>query len=109
MESGLFREAFRLVRILDEVYGANRDVDHGDGGFVLIAENVQDIEHISRSYFDLTSNAYEAADIVNSDNGVLLDVFVLRNNEFGINILMPVGIAPRNLLRFVSNETGNIK
>jgi hypothetical protein len=109
MESGLFREAFRIVRILDEAYGANRDVDNGDGGFVLIAENVQDVERISRSYFDLTSNAYEVVDIVNSDNGVLLDVFVLRNNEFGINILMPVGIAPRNLLRFVSSEAGNIK
>ena len=39
----IYCAALRIVAILDETYGADRDVDYGDGGFVLIAQNIQDI------------------------------------------------------------------
>jgi hypothetical protein len=94
----LYLAALRIVRILDEVYGAGRDVDNGDGGFVLIAETVQDVEAIERGYGNLSGKAYEAVDAVNGDSGVLINAFFLHNNEFGVNVLMPLEIAPRALL-----------
>ena len=44
----IYREALRLVKMLDEIYGADRDVNNGDGGFVLVAENVQDLALVNQ-------------------------------------------------------------
>jgi hypothetical protein len=98
LDRDLYRAALRIVKILDEAYGAGRDVEHGDGGFVLIAENVQDVEAIEREYESLSGSAYEAVDTVNCDSGILINAFFLHNNEFGVNVLMPLEIAPKSLL-----------
>jgi hypothetical protein len=104
LDRNLYLAALRIVKILDEAYGADRDVDHGDGGFVLIAENVQDLEAIERGYENLSGMAYEAVDAVNCDSGVLINAFFLHNNEFGVNVLMPLEIAPKALLRDLSEQ-----
>jgi hypothetical protein len=98
LDRDLYLAALRIVKILDEVYGADRDVEHGDGGFVLIAENVQDVEVIERGYEDLNAKAYEAVDAINCESGVLINAFFLHNNEFGVNILIPLEVAPKALL-----------
>ena len=95
----VFRAAMRIVTILDEAYGADRDVQNNDGGFVLIAENIQDISDIGQRYVKLDNNRHEAVDVVNCEDRPYINVFVLCNNEFGINIFMPVDIAPHVLLR----------
>ncbi|GHV56288.1 hypothetical protein FACS1894216_20030 [Synergistales bacterium] len=91
-------EALRLVKILDELYGADRDVDKADGGFVLIAETVQDIERISDRYIALDRGLHEAVDFLKGGCDKYLNAFFICNNEFGINIIMPVRIAPQALL-----------
>jgi hypothetical protein len=104
MNRDLYVAALRIAKILDEVYGADRDVDNSDGGFVLIAENVQDVELISRRYEDLDGNTHEAVDVVNCESGVLVNAFFLHNNEFGVNVLMPLKVAPKALLRDLSKK-----
>jgi hypothetical protein len=99
MSRDLYLAALRIVKILDEVYGTDRDVDKSDGGFVLVAENVQDVEAIKRRYENLDSNSHEAVDVVKGDSGVLVNAFFLHNNEFGVNVLLPIEIAPEALLR----------
>jgi hypothetical protein len=99
MSRDLYSAALRIVKILDSEYGADRDVEHGDGGFVLIAENVQDLEVINRRYKDMSGNSYEAVDVVKCESGVYINAFFVHNNEFGVNVLMPVEIAPKSLLR----------
>jgi hypothetical protein len=94
----VYREALRIVTILDEVYGADRDIDNGDGGFVLIAQNIQDIPIISERYVRLDGNAHEAVELVKCSREPYINALYLSNNEFGMNILMPVSIAPRTLL-----------
>ena len=104
MDDCLYREALRIVTILDNEYGADRDVDNGDGGFVLIAENVQDIALIRERYKNIGSDACEAVDVFNCSNGQYVNGFYLSNNEFGINLLMPIEIAPVELLRDLSEK-----
>jgi hypothetical protein len=84
---------------LDEAYGADRDVDNNDGGFVLIAENVQDVSIIGKRYVKLDGNEHEAVNVVKCEKGVYIDALFLCNNEFGINVFMPMDIATRVLLR----------
>jgi hypothetical protein len=43
-------------------------------------------------------------DVVNSESGILINAFFLHNNEFGVNILMPLEIAPKALLRDLSKK-----
>jgi hypothetical protein len=99
MNRDLYREAMRIVKILDEAYGAGRDVDNADGGFVLIAENVQDVQNISQRYEKLDGNSHEVVDVLKCESGIFINAFFLHSNEFGVNILMPLEIAPSMLLR----------
>jgi hypothetical protein len=91
-------EALRLVKILDGLYGADRDVDNADGGFVLIAENVHDIAAIGERYMTLDRGLHEAVDVLKCKGELYVNVFFLCNNEFGINVIMPARIAPKALL-----------
>ena len=95
----VYSVALRIVTMLDEVYGVDRDVDNNDGGFVLIAENVQDIANIAQRHIKLDDSRHESVDIVKCESRPYINAFFLCNNEFGINVLMPVDIAPRALLR----------
>jgi hypothetical protein len=99
IDRDVYRAALRIVTKLDEVYSAGRDVDGGDGGFVLIAENVQDISLIGQRYVRLDSGRHEAVDVVKSESGTYINALFLCNNEFGINVFMPMSIAPESLLR----------
>ena len=98
IDRDVYHAALRIVTMLDKVYEADRDVDNGDGGFVLIAENVQDIADISQRYVKLDGNRHEAVDIVKCEKRLYINAFFLCNNEFGINIFMPMDIAPDTLL-----------
>jgi hypothetical protein len=99
MERDVYLVALRIVSMLDKEYGAERDVDNGDGGFVLIAENVQDISDIDQRYAKLGDNRHETVDVVKCESGAYINALFLCNNEFGINVIMPVDIAPAVLVK----------
>ena len=90
----IYLEALRVVTILDDTYGADRDVGNGDGGFVLVVENVQDLALVNQQYVDVGSSRHEAVSVVQCGRKPWLNIFILCNNEFGINIFMPMPIAP---------------
>ena len=90
----IYLEVLRIVTILDNTYGADRDVDNRDGGFVLVAENVHDLALVNQQYVDVLSNRHEAVSVVQCGRNNWLNIFFLCNNEFGINVFMPLPIAP---------------
>jgi hypothetical protein len=49
----------------------------------------------------------EAVDIVKCKTGLYVNALFLANNEFGVNVFMPVELAPQVLLRDLSykNQT----
>jgi hypothetical protein len=95
----VYRAALRIVTTLDEVYGVGRDVDNNDGGFVLVVENVKDLSAINERYVRLDDNRHEAVDVVKCKSGAYINALFLCNNEFGINVFIPMDIAPSALLR----------
>jgi hypothetical protein len=101
IDRNVYGAALRIVSMLDETYGADRDVDNSDGGFVLVAENVQDLEVLTRNYVKLDENRHEAVDVVKCEKGVYINALFLCNNEFGINVFIPLDIAPQVLLKDV--------
>ena len=105
IDRDVYLVALRIVSKLNEVYGADRDVDNGDGGFVLIVENIQDISNINQRYVELDSNRHEAVDVVKCEKRPYINALFLCNNEFGINVIMPMDIAPAALLNNLSQKT----
>jgi hypothetical protein len=101
IDRDVYGAALRIVSILDKTYGTDRDVDNSDGGFVVIVENVQDVSVINERYVRLDENRHEAVDIVKSEKGMYINALFLCNNEFGINIFIPLEIAPQVLLKDV--------
>jgi hypothetical protein len=108
MPSEVFQAAMQIATILDNMYGSCRDIDNDDGGFVLVAQNIQDISQISERYFDLRGNRHEVVDIVKCESGTYLNAFFLCNNEFGVNIFIPKDIAPQALLKDLP-KSGNVR
>jgi hypothetical protein len=95
----VYLAALRLVTILDGMYGEERDIDKDDGGIVLFAENKADLEAFSRNYIPIGANRHEAVDIIQAKPEPYLNVLFLCNNEYGINLFLPVSIAPEIFLR----------
>jgi hypothetical protein len=103
----VYRETLRIVTMLDEVYGADRDVDQSDGGLVLIAVSKQDLRLIEQRYMKLNENRHEGVTLVKCENGPYINVFFLCNNEYGINVFLPVSVAPHILLEEL-NDNRNV-
>lgn len=93
------REVQTLVQVLDDLYGADRDIDRADGGYVLIALSKADVGLINDSCVILDEGLEETVDLIKTKGGDYLNILYLRNNEFGINVVMPLDIAPAELKR----------
>ena len=79
-------EVTNISKILDENYGSDREIFEDDGGYICIIENDKDVEELKSKYeLDL----YEAIpEYCTKLSDEWLDVFILCNNEFGINVIL---------------------
>ena len=100
----LYQVALNIVNVLDDNYGTDRDVDEEDGGFVVILQNIQDIEEATTEGIQLDEDMYEHVNLVKCENGDYINVLYLANNEFGINVFLPKDIAPTELLDGLDGE-----
>lgn len=91
---GTYPTVHQIVAVLDKEYGADRNIDKEDGGFVLVAETVADLEQALTAYPVLGALKPEQ---VNICNGGYINALFLCNNEFGINLLMPRSLAPKKI------------
>ena len=98
IQNKLYQAVLAVVKILDDNYGSERDVDQGDGGFALIVENVQDLATLTTWHIRLDMNAHDGLNLVRCEARDYLNVFYLMNNEFGVNVFLPKAIAPKAML-----------
>ena len=104
IESDVYLAALRIVKILDDTYGADREVDNGDGGFVLVVENVQDLAAVSRQYIEVDANRHEAVSVVKCEKEAYISAFFIFNNEFGVDVFMPMSIAPKSIIETLKKD-----
>ncbi len=82
----IFAEVTRIAQILDENYGADRDVFNGDGGSICILEEESDVGELNeRNEVDLAEVTPEFCTKISEG---WLNALILFNNEFGINIIL---------------------
>ena len=91
MPEEVFRHLRHSIDLLDENYGAGRDIDHDDGGFVLLFTHAEDLAQIrSTTNIDFTYHAPEWVDRINTATEDYAAALYLISNDFGIILSAPV-------------------
>ncbi|MBN1067594.1 hypothetical protein [Clostridium sp. ZS1] len=90
-----------ILEILDSEYGSNRDKDADDGGYVIVAESVEDFKEIQKkTNIDVNDVIVEYVDkILCADRRTYTNSLILCNNDYSISLIMPFKIMPENLLK----------
>jgi len=77
---------------LDIEYGEHRDVEHGDGGYVMILELKDELERLKDIHIDVKTAIPEYVDRIECTDGqVFASTLVLLSNDFGVVVVMPLG------------------
>ena len=84
------------VAILDAEYGPDRDYMRS-GGYVLVAENPEDI-HAVKDTINYEAHPCEWANRIGRDEGYLSALYLL-NNDFSVVLVMPISIAPDAIVK----------
>lgn len=97
-------EVFAIATMLDENFGASRDVQNDEGGFIFIALDDKDLAYFREKYTELDSETLEYVLAVEATKGNYLNAFYLYGYDYGISLFMPVSIAPEAIMREALND-----
>jgi len=92
----------RDLRILDETYGATRDVLKEDGGYTVLIDNKDDFKKLSeRHNIEMLGNdgsiINECTDkIVTKEGNEYLSIFFLLNNDYAIIVFVEPSMLPKD-------------
>ena len=86
----VYKEVLSIATMLDERFGAERDVENDEGGFIFIAFNNSDLTYFKKNYVELNSELLEYVLPVDD----YFNAFYLYGYDFGISLFLPASIAP---------------
>lgn len=88
-----------IAKVLDNEYGEDRDVDGGDGGYILVIESKDDFAKLKDIYMDMKDVIAEYVDLIKVTDGEdYTNSLIILNNDFAISLIIPVAITPKRLL-----------
>jgi len=93
------------LNILDDNYGANRDIMKDYGGYIILTESKEDIAKIEREMnVEITADGVpEYVDIIRCSNKkVYTSSLFLIGSDNGIIVVMPYDITPQNILNYIT-------
>ncbi|SNT19214.1 hypothetical protein SAMN05446037_10508 [Anaerovirgula multivorans] len=94
--AGIIKE---IATIIDTEYGENRDVDGGDGGYILVIESKDEFDKLKDIYIDMENVIAEYVDLIKVTDGEdYSNSLIILNNDFAISLIIPVVITPKRLL-----------
>jgi len=88
-------EVHGIAKMLDQEYGAGREIDTADGGYLLCIDSVEDLKEVA-----LLQSTPEQVYYLGADERYINALF-LTHNEFGVNVIIPAEIASACLLEGV--------
>jgi hypothetical protein len=110
----VYQETLKIVTMLDEYFGGDREVDFDDGGFVFIVENQQDLDYFAQDHPELEDPLREYVETVKLEDHLCCEYvtlvqaekepyvnafFLVNEYEYGITLLIPMSITPEVLLK----------
>lgn len=91
---------YHYARILTEEYGADRNVDTDDGGYILYATMGTNAKEI-KTFFDYTSNLVEFVEV----DGELCAALYMLSSDYGVVIIISLVDAPPEILNEIKKQT----
>lgn len=92
-------ETKEIATILDEEYGVNRDVDGGNGGYILLIEARKDFEKLMEIYIDIEEVIPEYVDRIAVKEGEdWINSLIIMSSDYTVSILSRISIMPQNLI-----------
>jgi len=77
-----------IAVVLDNEYGEDRDVDSGDGGYVLVIESKDEFEKSKDIYIDMEDIIVEYAYLIKVTDGQdYTNSLIILNNDFAISLI----------------------
>lgn len=89
---------YHYARILTNEYGADRNVDTDDGGYILYCTSGTTAEAI-KSFFDYTENCVE---LVHQQGDTCSALFIL-SSDYGVVIITSLADTPPEILKEINN------
>ena len=86
----VYQEVLSIATMLDEQFGAERDVESDEGGFIFVALDDSDLIYFKKNYVELNSELLEYVLPVDD----YLNAFYLYGYDYGISLFLPVSLAP---------------
>ena len=105
----VYKEALDIVTMLDEQFGADREVEFDEGGLVVILVNEADLEFFNKNYLDLENTIFEYVQLIKSAKGDYLYVFYFYGYDYGINLFLPMSIAPESMSKEALQEANEVE
>ena len=89
---------YHYARILTYEYGADRNIDTDDGGYILYCTSGTTAEAI-KSFFDYTANC---AELVHQQGDTCSALFIL-SSDYGVVIITSLADTPPEILKEINN------
>lgn len=91
------------LKVLESVYGANRNKYEDDGGYVIVVEVEEDFEKLKNNNdIDCDDIIPEYVDKITCSSGeVYTNSLILCSNEFGTSLIIPMELTPQNLKDYI--------
>ena len=89
---------YELTSVLTYEYGADRDVDNDDGGYVLYVTPGTAHGEIKR-WFNYPAHVIEYVNLAMDTEPPLCCAFYFLNNDYAVVIVMPVAEAPEEITK----------
>ncbi len=87
---------WEFTSVLTNEYGADRDVDNDDGGYVLYATPGTDTEEV-KAMFDYSAHTIEYVNRTLQAEPPICSALYLLNNEYAVVIVMSISDAPKEI------------
>lgn len=97
--------ARNITQTLDSEYGADRHWKEDLGGIVLVLETQEDLNRLTEYHLEPDELIPEYVDFVSTENENYLVALVLLSSDYSITLIMPMYLAPMELINQAENET----
>lgn len=101
LPNSVWQVIYEQVSALTEYYGADRDVDNDDGGYVLYMEPDSTVRELSE-YFNYSQHQVEYVTLYKELT--LISALYILNNEYTVTIMMSIKDAPAELVKEMEGD-----
>ncbi len=93
-----------IATVLDNEYGNDRDINGGNGGYILIIEDREELYKLTDIYIDIDTIIPEYVDRIQVRDGQdYTNTLLILGNDFTVTLIMPMTITPE---RFITEYAG---